>query len=341
MDSGNNASQVRTASDLPHVVVIGASFGGVTALLDLLGTLPADFPAIVAVVLHVGAQNSILPELLTHRGPLPAHHARHGEPPVPGTVYVAPPDHHLLLTPEAVRLTRGPRENHARPAVDPLFRSAALGWGPRCIGLVLTGHMDDGTAGLEAIKACGGTAIVQDPSEAMAPGMPASALAHVAVDHCLPVAHMAELLVSLVAKPAPAQPVTPPQNLVREHAFFTGERSMDTLMTVATPSQLTCPECGGALSELKETRPLRYRCHTGHAYTALSLESAQAEQANHALQGSLRSLKEREMLLRRLAMVAQQLGDEAQAQIGRAQAQRVHEQVEQLARLIEEDLRSA
>lgn len=335
------ATTITIASDLPHVVVIGASFGGVSALLDLMGALPPDFPAIVAVVLHTGPQHSILPELLSRRGPLPARHARDGEPPVPGTLYVAPPDFHLAVTSDALCLSRGPRENRARPAIDPLFRSAALGWRERAIGVVLTGELDDGTAGLEAIKACGGTAIVQDPSEATAPSMPASALAHVPVDFCVPVARMGPLLAQLVGRNPPASSDEPPENLVREHAYFNGDATLDTHAELTTPSQLTCPECGGALSEVKETRPLRYRCHTGHAYTALSLGYAQAEQASHQLQGSVRSLKEREMLLRRLAMVAHKIGDEAQATAGRRQADRIPEQVVRLSSLIREDLHGA
>ena len=330
----------QTATDLPYVVAVGASFGGVTALLDLFGSLPAGFPAIVAVVLHIGSQQSILPELLARRGPLPARHARDGELPIPGTVYVAPPDHHLLLAPNAIHLSRAARENHARPAVDPLLRSVALGWRERAIGVVLTGELDDGTAGLEAVKACGGTAVVQDPSEAAAPSMPASALAHVPIDHCLPLAQIGPLLARLVMRDPPLPAGEPPERLVREQAYFNGNQ-MDDLTAIATPSQLTCPECGGSLSELKDTRPLRYRCHTGHAYTALSLENAQAEVASHQLQGSLRSLKEREMLLRRLAVVSHKIGDEAQAQAGRLQADRLHEQIERLKGLIQEDLRSA
>jgi two-component system chemotaxis response regulator CheB len=261
----------------------------------------------------------------------------------PGTIYVAPPDHHLLLTPENLELSRGPRENHARPAIDPLFRSAALEWGARAIGLVLTGHLDDGTAGLGAIKACGGQAIVQDPDDALAPSMPASALANVEVDHCVPLDEVAQLLVRLTGAPTPGiggDPV-PPATLVREQAAFLGEDSVNNINSIADASQLTCPDCGGTLSELKDGRPLRYRCHTGHAYTAMTLVSAQVEQSDHALQVSLRALKEREFLLRRLAMVAQNIGDTAQAKAGQKQAARVQEQARQLVRLMEEESGSA
>jgi len=306
----------------PHVIVIGASSGGVAALLQIAAALPKDLPAVVGVVLHAGNQPSILPDLLSARGPLPAVHPAHGQALRPGTVYVAPPDRHMLFTADAVRLSRGPRENHARPAIDPLFRSAALHWRERAVGVVLTGDLDDGSAGLRAIKECGGTAVVQDPADAVE----ASMLASVEVDHCLPLAGI------VGHEPAtPAGPVS--AGVAREQAIFEGRQVMENLDTVGRQSPLTCPECGGSLWELKDERPLRYRCHTGHAYSARSLEFAQTETAEHSLWSSVRALKEREMLLRRLADVAQATGDSAQAEAGRLQADRVRAQAEQLARL--------
>jgi two-component system, chemotaxis family, protein-glutamate methylesterase/glutaminase len=324
-----------------RAIVIGASSGGVSALLEIAGGLPADLNAVVGLVLHVGAQHSILPELLVRRGPLPAVHAQDGQPLQSGTIYVAPPDHHMLFTTNSVRLTRGPRENHARPALDPLFRSAALEWRERLIGVVLTGDLDDGTAGLAAVKSCGGTAIVQDPLTAFEPSMPATALANVAVDHCVPLADIAPLLARLAGTEPKTVAVAPPQDLAREQAIFEGKQAMENLAKVGQPSTLTCPECGGGLWELKDTRPLRYRCHTGHGYSARTLESAQASAAEHALWSSVRALQEREMLLRRLANVAQATGDTAQAEIGRQQADRVKAQVEVLSRLVEGELNSA
>ena len=186
---------MRTA---PGIVVIGASAGGVEALGFLAAALPDDFAAAVLVVLHVGAHNSVLPWLLNQRGPLPACHPRDGDPIRPGHIYVAPPDHHLLVEPGRVRLVRGPRENWARPAVDPLFRSAARAYGPGVVGVILTGGLNDGTAGLFEIKRRGGLAVVQDPADAISPGMPRSALRHVVVDHCLPLRNIPALLAELV-----------------------------------------------------------------------------------------------------------------------------------------------
>jgi two-component system, chemotaxis family, protein-glutamate methylesterase/glutaminase len=329
------------ATPAPYAIVIGASSGGVSALLELASGLPEDLNAVVGVVLHVGAQHSILPELLVRRGPWTALHPHDGQPLAPGIIYVAPPDHHMLFTANTVRLSRGPRENHARPALDPLFRSAALEWRERLIGVVLTGDLDDGSAGLAAIKACGGTAVVQDPATAFEPSMPASALANVDVDHCVPLNEIAPLLARLAGRDAAAPSTKPPPNLAREQDIFEGKQTMENLAKVGQPSTLTCPDCGGGLWELKDTKPLRYRCHTGHAYSARALENAQAGVAEQALWSSVRALEEREMLLRRLANVAQATGDAAQAEIGRQQADRVKTQVQALMHLVKGEANSA
>jgi two-component system, chemotaxis family, protein-glutamate methylesterase/glutaminase len=325
----------------PYAIVIGASSGGVSALLDLTAGLPRDLNAVVGVVLHVGNQHSILPELLSRRSPWPARHAHDDQSLQPGTLYVAPPDHHMLFCGSTIRLSRGPRENRARPALDPLFRSAALAWRERVIGVVLTGDLDDGTAGLAAIKACGGLAIVQDPQTAFEPSMPSCALANVAVDYCLALPEIAPTLARLVAGGAAREPARAASGVAHEQAIFEGREPMDNLARVAQPSSLTCPDCGGGLWEIKDTKPLRYRCHTGHAYSAKALDSAQAKTAEHALWSSVRALQEREMLLRRLANVAEATGDKAQAEVGRLQADRVKAQVEELSRMVSGELNSA
>jgi two-component system, chemotaxis family, protein-glutamate methylesterase/glutaminase len=328
-----------------HAIVIGASAGGVSALLEVASGLPAGLDAAVGVVLHVGALPSILPQLLASRTELRVLHPADGQPLEAGTIYVAPPDHHMLFDEDAVRLSRGPRENHARPAIDPLFRTTALAWREKAIGVVLTGNLDDGTAGLAAIKACGGTAIVQDPATALEPSMPTSALDNVKVDHCLPLGQIAAKLAGLSGRaPAPALAATQvpvPERLRREQAVFEGRSPMENLDALGKVSALTCPDCGGGLWEIGDAKPLRYRCHTGHAFTARSLESAQVEQADHALWSSVRALQEREMLLRRLAAVAQATGDDRQADAGRRQADLVRAQAEMLGRLVEGNVNSA
>jgi two-component system chemotaxis response regulator CheB len=176
------------------IVVVGASYGGVEAMQKLFAPLPSTIPAAIFTVLHIGPHPSQFPDLLNGSSALPAHHARHGEPIRAGNIYVAPPDHHLLVHRGHVALSRGPRVNWARPAVDPLFRSAAKAYGSGVIGVILTGRLNDGTAGLYEVKRHGGITIVQDPSDALCPAMPASALKHVGVDHRVPMAGMPRIL---------------------------------------------------------------------------------------------------------------------------------------------------
>jgi two-component system, chemotaxis family, protein-glutamate methylesterase/glutaminase len=176
------------------IVVIGASYGGVEAMQKLFANLPSTIPAAIFTVLHIGPHPSQFPDLLNDCSGLPARHARHGAPIRAGNIYVAPPDHHLLVRRGHMALSRGPRVNWSRPAIDPLFRSAAKAYGSGVVGIVLTGRLNDGTAGLYEIKRHGGITIVQDPSDALCPAMPASALKHVGVDHCVPLAELPRIL---------------------------------------------------------------------------------------------------------------------------------------------------
>jgi two-component system chemotaxis response regulator CheB len=192
------------------IIVIGASMGGIEAVKQVAANLPAGLPAAVFVVIHSGAgAPGVLPQMLDKAGPLRCFRASDGEPFERGRIYAAPPDRHLLLEPNCVLTRHGPRENGFRPAIDPLFRSAAVHFGGRVIGVVLTGFLNDGTAGLRAIKRCGGLAVVQDPADAIAPEMPRSALRHVAVDHCVPLDALGALLARLAAEPAGESPEVP------------------------------------------------------------------------------------------------------------------------------------
>src|SRR5687768_10354604 len=189
-----------------RVVVIGTSSGGIEALRTIIGALPRDFDAAIAIVMHTAPQSpGVLPDIIRRAGPLDAPAVRSGESLRRGAIYVAPPDHHLLIEPGRIRLTRGPKENRFRPAIDPLFRTAAQVYGPAAIGVILTGNLDDGVAGLWAIKKLGGTAVVQDPADAMFPAMPQNALRHVQVDHCVALADVAPLLARLTAAPVDAE----------------------------------------------------------------------------------------------------------------------------------------
>jgi two-component system chemotaxis response regulator CheB len=282
------------------LIVVGASAGGLEAAKRLLSDLPADLPAAVCVVLHMGA-SSYLEPILARAGPLPVKPAESGEPVRHGQVYVAVPGVHLLLHDRHVLLRRGPRENQARPAVDPLFRSAACSYGARVIGVVLSGALNDGTAGLRAIKRCGGIAVVQDPSEAPFPDMPRSALRHVAADYCVPVAVMGDLLARLAREPAGQTPEIP-MDIRMESAIAAQElASMAAEDELGRLSPFTCPECHGALWEIADGSMVRYRCHVGHGFTGEAMLAAQSDKIEKTLWELMRSHRERAELLRRMA----------------------------------------
>jgi two-component system chemotaxis response regulator CheB len=283
------------------IVVIGASVGGVAALTEFCELLPSNLPACLLVVQHIGAYPSRLPEILGRKTAMNVVHAKDGERPVNGAVYIAPPDVHMLLDKDELRLFHGPKENHTRPAIDPLFRSAALACGPRVIGIVLTGYLDDGTAGLEAVKACGGLAFVQDPADAYAPDMPASALASGGIDFCGSLAQLAAKLVETAGRSVKAPFPGPPQTLVTEHLSSLGGGNMtEKLQKIGQPSTFVCPECGGSLWSINGNKHLRFRCHTGHAYTLKNLVQAQETTAEAALWSAVRALQDQEKLLRQL-----------------------------------------
>ncbi len=293
------------------IIVVGASAGGVEALGQLVRGLPGDLPAAVFVVLHIPPHGtSVLPNILRRAGRLPADHARDGEPIVPGRLYVAPPDYHMLIKPGHVHLARGPSENSHRPAIDPLFRTAARRYGRRVIGVVLSGVLDDGTAGLLAIKNQGGLAVVQSPDDALYPGMPQNALDNVAVDHSLPVAKIGPLLSRLAAEllaPAAAAPVSPELQLETDMA----ELELDALQRADRPGNLAgfgCPECGGTLWELHEGDLTRYRCRVGHAWSPDGLLAKQSDGLEAALWTALRALEERSVLATKMAERADQRG---------------------------------
>jgi two-component system chemotaxis response regulator CheB len=286
------------------IVVVGTSAGGVEALRALVGGLPADFPGSVFVVMHTAPDSpGVLAQILERSGPLPATNATNREPIRPGHIYVAPPDAHLLLEPGRMRLTHGPKENRFRPAVDPLFRSAAQVFGPRVVGVILTGGLDDGTSGLWAIKRLGGVAVVQDPDEAFMPSMPLSALAQVEVDHTLPLAGIPAVLARLASQTVAEQGgYEVPEELNIEVKIAMEDNGLESGITkLGTPSIFTCPECHGTLLQLKENGRTRYRCHTGHAFSADSLLSQLTESVEETLWSAIRSIDESVMLIRHMA----------------------------------------
>lgn len=285
------------------MIVIGGSAGAVPLLVELARGLPADLPAALAVVVHMGADSpSILHRLLDQAGPLPAQVAEDGEEIRHGRIYLAPPDHHLLIRPGRLRVTRGPRENRFRPAVDPLFRTAAAAYESRVVGVVLSGGLNDGTHGLMLIKRAGGLTIVQEPAEAACPSMPASAIDNVAVDQVVPMRQMAELLSRLAREPAVSGEAAMARNQQTPPDEAEGGPSAIQGAAMNAPiSPFTCPECGGALWELGDGKLLRYCCHVGHGFTAESLLDDQNDGVEEALWVALRALKEQAALRRRLA----------------------------------------
>jgi two-component system, chemotaxis family, protein-glutamate methylesterase/glutaminase len=293
------------------VVVVGASAGGVEALRTLVAALPPDLPAAVLVVLHIprGAP-SALPAILDRAGPLPARRVIDGERLVYGRVYVAPADHHLLLVDGRIRLSRGPTENGHRPAVDPLFRSAARAYGPRVVGVVLSGSRDDGAAGAAAVAGQGGVVVVQDPAEALHPSMPEAVMRHTTVDHVLPAAKIGPLLAELSGRTVTAtDPVD--DGLLNAEVEMAETMPVTTDQLGAPPSGFACPSCGGALFEI-EKRPLpRFRCRVGHAWSPESLLAEQGEAVERALWVALRALEEKAALGSRLYRAWAEEADQA------------------------------
>ena len=301
------------------IVVVGASAGGMQALERLVAGLPPDLPAAVFVVWHLSpGVKSVLPAVLNRAGPLPAAHPEDGDPIKPGRIYVAPNDHHMLLERGYIRVTKGPKENRFRPAVDPLFRSAAYIYGPRAVGVVLSGALDDGTAGLWAIKLRGGTAVVQDPQDAMHRSMPLNALDNVSVDYQLPVAEIGPLLGRLAREDAAPEPLVAAEERDKMEAEIRIAREADSrienVLQFGQLSPFTCPECHGVLTMIREGSLIRFRCHTGHALSTATLLEANTEQVEQRLADAMRALDEIVMLLNQLGAQYAKQGNTAAAE---------------------------
>jgi two-component system, chemotaxis family, protein-glutamate methylesterase/glutaminase len=284
------------------IVVVGASAGGMEALQKLVAGLPPDFPASLFIVWHLApGTRSVLPEVLGRAAPMPVVTPEDGDPIAPRRIYVAPNDHHMLLERGYIRIAKGPKENRFRPALDPLFRSAAYLYGPRAVGVVLSGALDDGTAGLWTIKLRGGTAIVQEPAEARIRSMPLSALDSVEVDYKLPAAEIGPLLGRLAREPAGPTPVVPQRErelLESEIRIAEAHDAMESnVLDFGQFSPFTCPECHGVLTMLRNGKLVRYRCHTGHAFSPNALLSMTTEDIEKRLWDALRGIDETVMLL--------------------------------------------
>jgi len=289
-----------------NIIVIGTGEGGLEALDQLVGQLPTSLAAALVIAQHMTPDDSgrALTRRLGRYKAFGAQLAREGERLKPGRIYIAPPDQHLLLKADRVLVRKGARENRNRPSVDPLFRSAAVAHGPRVIGVLLTGMQDDGAAGLLAIKRCGGVTVVQDPKDAAYAAMPQSALDRLDVDHCVPIADMAKVLTALVSKPPRKSKKIPGD--IRSEAEI-AERVLSDIAQVeglGTQVPYNCPNCGGVLWEMDLPDTKRYRCHTGHSFTAPALLASQSEKIEEMLWISLRMFEERKNLLNSVGKTA-------------------------------------
>lgn len=301
----------RTSTHRRDVIVVGASAGGVEALQQLVSRLPRELDATLLVVMHLGSESrSVLADILQRQTGRLVTAPDDGEPMRRGHIYVARPDHHLLVEPGRIRVTRGPRENRTRPAVDALFRSAAYAYGSRVIGVVLTGTLDDGTAGLWSIKERGGLAVVQDPKEASHPGMPQSAIEHVEIDHVLRLREMAPLLLRLSSQPVARKKTAVSRELRVETAIARESRALQLgVMELGPITPYTCPECHGVLVQLKKGGVTRFRCHTGHAFTISNLLAQVTQGVEDMLWGSIRAIEESVLLLEQMARQARKQKD--------------------------------
>ena len=316
-----------------HVITIGTSAGGVQALKTIIRELPPNFPASIHIVQHLsGEASSNLPVLLNKTSRLPVKFAQDEEVIKLGRIYLAPPDFHLMLEAGRMRVIRGPRENRMRPAIDPLFRTAAVTYRSYATGVILTGMLDDGTAGLQAIKACGGMAIVQDPNDADYSSMPQSAISNVEVDRIVPLSKIVGILKERVRQTPTIVSEIPADLRLEAPITFKAITDPPTMKQIGEPVAHSCPSCGGPLWQLGQNLQannvndkdkqllLRYRCHVGHAFTSRTLIEEQNEATEKALWIALRTLEERGRLLKNMSDRYAKAGSSALAQSHRERA---------------------
>lgn len=326
-------------------IVIGASAGGYEVVIEIVSQLPEDLPAPVFVVMHIPAYHpSQLPDILSNAGPLPAIHPDDGAKIEDSHVYVAPPDHHLLVDDGHIAVKKGPKENGFRPSIDALFRSAAYSYGPKTIGVVLSGALHDGASGLWSIKRLGGIAIVQDPYEAEYPSMPRSALEYVDADYKVRASDISPLLISLVREMAAEEKTAAgsvergvEERIAKEVQIAAGTNiSPQGILELGELSPFACPECHGALVRILEDKLVRFRCHTGHGYTEDALLQAIMQSAGEKLWQVTRGLQEGQMLLEHIGHHMQEAGESARAKKALAKAHELGKRATEFAKLAQE-----
>jgi len=319
---------METKSKVPipnRIIVMGASAGGLQAITKVVSQLQSNFPVPILVVQHISADatGNVLLDSLSRNSELICAHAKNGTVMKAGHLYLAPSNHHLMIDDDkSLLITKGAHENRSRPAIDPLFRSAAVTFGTGAIGILLTGYLNDGTSGMVAIKRCGGICIVQDPEDAEYPVMPKSALSQVKVDYCLPLSQMGGLINKLLLTKVKKQ-IPIPEDIRTETEI--AKRVLSDLPSVNSLGNLVpfnCPGCGGVLWEIKTDDALRYRCHTGHAYTASTLLAEQTMKIEETMWTALRMFEERRNLL--ITLSKDQKGAAAKSTIERADSSQIH-----------------
>ncbi|RDV14474.1 chemotaxis protein CheB [Pontibacter diazotrophicus] len=326
----------------PKIIVIGTSAGGMQALTLLLSKLPAELPAALFIVQHLSKDSSatFLVKRLSQYTKLTCKVAEHKQLFEAGTVYLAPPDMHLLLTGKEMLVTRGPRENQFRPSIDPLFRSAAAYHGASVTGVVLTGFMSDGVVGMESIKRSGGATVVQAPDDAEFPALPNNVIRQIKTDYVVPISDMGEILVKL-ANRLDQDSVTVPTDVWQEAQI--AERvmnnsvmtSIEELEKAGSRSPYSCPECGGGLWELSQQNTIkRFRCHSGHAYTKDSLLDGISNALEETLWVALRTLEERRNILMQMSQVDNDKGNRRWATVQEERAEEMKVHVERLRELL-------
>lgn len=318
-------SKSNKPDEISKVVVVGASAGGLSALKKLISQLHKDFPLPILVVRHISADatgNVVLDELNKFNA-VKCQHGISGNSLKPGHLYLAPSDHHLMIDEDLKMLvTKGAQENRSRPAIDPLFRSAAVAFGTGVIGILLTGYLDDGTAGMKAIKRCGGTCIVQDPEDAQYPAMPKNAINNVKIDHCLPISEMGALIHELIQQKLQKGKPVPKDVLIEAEIAARVLSDLSSVNKVGDQVPFNCPGCGGVLWEVEKDSSLRFRCHTGHAYTAAALLAEQTKRIEETMWTALRMFEERKNLLTEMAHGKKGVG--SKSALERAKMSQVH-----------------
>ncbi|RZK78165.1 MAG: chemotaxis protein CheB [Pedobacter sp.] len=319
-------SNIKINHTYSHVVVIGASAGGLDALVQLASQFGPEFPAPVLIVQHISpdASGNVLLSELRKTSKLECKHAVQGESIKAGCIYLAPSDHHLLVHGDGrLQVTRGAQENRYRPSIDPLFRSAAVGFGNRLIGVILTGYLDDGTSGMVAIQRCGGKCIIQDPEDAKYPDMPLNAINQLDADYILPVSEMGSVLLQLTSATIKAKKNVAPKDILVEAKI--AERilsDLDAVNSLGEQVPFNCPGCGGVLWKIGANQELRYRCHTGHAYTYKSLLAEQTSKIEETMWTALRMFEERRNLL--ITYSKTQHGAAAKSSLERSKSSQIH-----------------